>query len=133
MAAGRQVRAETARTRPHPEPVSGTGRARPPAPRLQPRTAPAHTPGKANEVAMRASVLKTWTPAWLLLTALLAGATTAETPKVDADEGRPPLCAAPTSPLSMRQVDLGHAGSTRGTAITLALLAGGGRLPGLPH
>jgi hypothetical protein len=82
---------------------------------------------------MRASVLRTWTPAWLLLTALLAGATTAGTPQMDTDEGRPPLCAAPTSPLSTRQVELGHAASPRGTAIVLALMAGGGRLPGLPR
>jgi hypothetical protein len=82
---------------------------------------------------MRARVLRTWTPAWLLLTALLAGATTAGTPQMSTDEGRAPLCAAPTVPLVARQADITHAASPRGAAIVLALMAGGGRLPGLPR
>jgi hypothetical protein len=95
---------------------------------------------ETSEGTMRGNVLQTWTPAWLVLTAVLAiGAVTKGRYRMDGTEARRlvelssrvPYCAAPAASLSGRQPGSSHVVSTpRAAAMLLMVMARHGQLAG---
>jgi len=90
---------------------------------------------------MRENVLQTWSPAWLVLTALLmVGASTSGRYRMDIDDAQRTIesstaayCAAPAALGYASEIVTGRRAHPRAAAMLLVLAAQRGRFAGLAH